>query len=158
MFLGATAVTTNASGNASFDVTLPASVAAGWVLSATATNTATGATSEFSLSRTIQTWSILGVGSEPTAGLRLSRATPNPFRGATTLAWALPQAADVSLAIYDVGGRLVRELQSGRFEAGQHEAVWNGLDAHGRPAAAGVYLVRLSAGRQSATGRIALTR
>ena len=46
-FLGATDVTTNASGNATFSESLPVSVDAGSVLTATATKTATGDTSEF---------------------------------------------------------------------------------------------------------------
>lgn len=49
-FLGSTAVATNASGNASFDVTLATAVQQGWFVSATAANSASGSTSEFSAS------------------------------------------------------------------------------------------------------------
>ena len=47
-YLGATIVTTDGAGNASFSVTLPASLADGSVITATATQEATGNTSEFS--------------------------------------------------------------------------------------------------------------
>ena len=48
VFLGATNVSTNAAGNASFDLVVAASVPTGWVLTATATLEPLGATSEFS--------------------------------------------------------------------------------------------------------------
>lgn len=51
-FLGATSVTTDSSGNASFTVTLPVAVLAGQVVSATATDP-TGNTSEFSQNRVV---------------------------------------------------------------------------------------------------------
>jgi len=48
MFLGSTSVTTDAAGNAGFDVLLPVAAPDGWVLTATATLEPLGATSEFS--------------------------------------------------------------------------------------------------------------
>ncbi|MHC5113169.1 MAG: hypothetical protein ACYTGP_01915 [Planctomycetota bacterium] len=48
VFLGTTTVTTNAAGDASWDHVLPATVADGWVVTATATLEPVGATSEFS--------------------------------------------------------------------------------------------------------------
>ena len=48
-YLGSTSVTTDAAGDASFDVALPATLPEGWVVSATATLEPLGATSEFSL-------------------------------------------------------------------------------------------------------------
>lgn len=48
VFLGATSVTTDSSGDAAFDVLLPGPLAAGWVMSSTATLELLGATSEFS--------------------------------------------------------------------------------------------------------------
>jgi len=48
VFLGSLAVSTNASGNASFATALPAAVPAGWFVSSTATSEPTGRTSELS--------------------------------------------------------------------------------------------------------------
>ncbi|TAH39449.1 MAG: hypothetical protein EYC70_01300 [Planctomycetota bacterium] len=53
LHLGSTSVQTNAAGNAAFDVTLPASVPAGWVATSTATLEPLGSTSEFSAAVTI---------------------------------------------------------------------------------------------------------
>ena len=69
---------------------------------------------------------------------------PNPFNPLTTIRYALPEQAQVDLAVYDIQGRLIRNLVSGVREAGQHEAQWDGRDANGRAAASGVYLYKLS--------------
>ncbi len=70
-------------------------------------------------------------------------AAPNPFLGGSSIGFTLPRADDVSLGVYDLSGRAVRVLQRGRLAAGEHEVRWNGRDAHGGWAPAGVYFVRL---------------
>jgi hypothetical protein len=62
---------------------------------------------------------------------------PNPFNPTTRLRFDLPEPATVSLAIYDLLGRKVADLVSGRYEAGYHAAVWKASDM-----ASGVYLAR----------------
>lgn len=69
---------------------------------------------------------------------------PNPFNPVTTIRYALPERAQVDLAVYDIQGRLIRNLVSGVRGAGQHEAPWDGRDANGRAAASGLYLYSLS--------------
>ena len=72
-------------------------------------------------------------------------AFPNPFRDATRFSFELRSPDAVSLAVYDVSGRLVRALADARFEAGRHEIVWDGRDESGREVSAGVYFFRLRA-------------
>jgi hypothetical protein len=68
---------------------------------------------------TIPTW--VGVGDEPKPdAVTLHPGFPNPTRGATTLSFDLPRAANVSLRIYDVSGRQVAVLANGRREPGTH--------------------------------------
>jgi hypothetical protein len=71
---------------------------------------------------------------------------PNPFEGAVTLKYELPEATDVRVAVYDLLGRRVRTLVDARREAGTHPLRWDGSDAGGVPMASGVYFVRLTAG------------
>ena len=87
------------------------------------------------------------------AELALTGVYPNPTSGAATVAYALPQTADVELAAYDVLGRRVAVLASGSVEAGTHEA---SFDASALPA--GLYVVRLRAGDQVLTQRVTVTR
>jgi len=70
---------------------------------------------------------------------------PNPFNPSTTISFAVPEGAGVvTLAIYDVSGRLVRTLESGSLAAGNYSRVWNGRDAQDRTVGSGTYFYRLS--------------
>ncbi|MFO7638878.1 MAG: M1 family aminopeptidase [bacterium] len=77
----------------------------------------------------------------------LHAPAPNPARGRSVVRYSLPQARDVTLAVHDVTGRLVRTLASGRRTAGHYSAEVRGL-------AAGAYLVRLTAGGVTETRKL----
>jgi len=89
---------------------------------------------------------------------------PNPFNPSTTIRFVLPEASHVTLAVYDINGRLVRNLvggaagAAGTFLPGHHEVVWDGRDSNDRPVASGVYLCRLTAPQGSVTRRMTLAR
>jgi flagellar hook assembly protein FlgD len=72
-------------------------------------------------------------------------ARPNPFQTGATIAFTLPAAGHVDLAVYDLGGRLVRSLHQGRVEAGAGSVAWDGRDDSGRETAGGIYFIRLRA-------------
>jgi hypothetical protein len=77
--------------------------------------------------------------------LALEVAGPNPFAGATGLAYALPERVRVELDVFDVRGRRLRRLLVGVREAGEGRVEWNGRDERGRRVEPGVYLCRLRA-------------
>ncbi len=72
---------------------------------------------------------------------------PNPTLKDARVRFTLPRAMNVELALYDLSGALVRRLARGPQTAGANQADWDGRDAQGRPAPAGLYFVRLSADR-----------
>jgi hypothetical protein len=79
---------------------------------------------------------------------RLFSPTPNPFRGETKIRFQAPNAADARLAVYDLSGRLVRDLLGEPFAGGERTVIWDGDDDAGRRVGAGLYVVRLdTAGR-----------
>lgn len=85
----------------------------------------------------------------PTA-FTLEHAYPNPFLRDATLRFGLPEAADVTVELYDVLGRRVRVLaREDNAEPGWHAAT---VDGHGL--AAGVYFVRLRAGAFQSTRKL----
>ena len=84
----------------------------------------------------------------PTA-FALRAPFPNPFREATTLSFDLPAAADVRLEVFDALGRRVATLAEGTRAAGTHDVPF----APDR-LVPGLYLVRLTAGTQTATRRL----
>ncbi len=99
------------------------------------------------------------VGAEATPASRPAlEVAPNPFNPRTVVAFTLPQAGEVAVAVHDVQGRLVCRLAGGRFAAGRHELVWDGRDDRGREAGAGVYLVRLTAPLGGAVTRVVLIK
>ena len=70
---------------------------------------------------------------------------PNPFNPGTTLGFDLPEAADLSLVIYDLMGREIVRLVEGHLEAGYQQVNWNGQTAKGQGVTAGIYIARLVA-------------
>lgn len=70
---------------------------------------------------------------------------PNPFNPATTIAYTLPEQAEVTLEIVNLLGQKVRTLTDGSRNAGTHETVWDGYNAAGTRAASGVYFYKLEA-------------
>ena len=62
------------------------------------------------------------------------------------------------LRLYDVQGRLVRELVSEVRPGGLHEARWDGYDNSGRAVASGTYFARLRFGDQSRVKSLVLVR
>jgi len=83
---------------------------------------------------------------------------PNPFQGATTIHFVVPQAGPTTLRIYGPDGRLVRTLIDARIGAGLGSAPWDGRDARGNEVPAGVYLYRLSGARFETAGKITRLR
>jgi len=86
------------------------------------------------------------------------RVAPNPVRAGESVRIAAPlAAAGATLDVVDAGGRVVRQLTfvaSGA--AGGSEAVWDGRDARGRAAAAGIYHARLVAAGAAGGQRLAV--
>lgn len=74
-------------------------------------------------------------------GFRFVRAAPNPFHASTSVVLDVNEPRDVRLTILDAAGRRVRELDAGRLSVGRHTVRWDGRDANGAPAAAGIYHV-----------------
>jgi|GEM_PF-1202374 len=93
---------------------------------------------------------VSGVSAEPEGGappaLALLPNYPNPFVGATTLTFELPEPSRVALEVYDLTGRLAASLLDADLPSGAHRLRW---DASGL--AAGPYLVRLRSGDAART-------
>ena len=90
--------------------------------------------------------------SGPATGSFGVQAFPNPVLGQATVRFSLPGQTDVRLAVYDVMGREVAVLQDGPLAASQYDA------AFPSDLAAGLYVVRLQAGAQTATAKVSVVR
>lgn len=69
---------------------------------------------------------------------------PNPFNPSTTIAFDLEHGGTVSLEVFDLLGRKVRDIHSGVLSSGSYEMAWHGNDQSGRSVATGVYFYRLT--------------
>jgi hypothetical protein len=79
--------------------------------------------------------------------------SPNPFNPTTKLSYTLPEAADVSLQVFNLMGQEVATLVSGQQAAGTHQITF---DAAELPT--GLYLSRLTANGESHISRLLLTK
>jgi hypothetical protein len=75
------------------------------------------------------------------SGFALDQNFPNPFNPSTTISYTLPEEEFVALKIFDVTGRTLKILDSGRKAAGRHTVMLN-ADSF----SSGVYFYQLNAG------------
>ena len=85
--------------------------------------------------------------------LWLAPIVPNPASGGVLLRFSLPRDEEVSLAAYDIAGRRLALLASGRMAAGEHPVTWNFRDEKGTPIPVGYYVVKLRVGDRVLTQR-----
>lgn len=69
---------------------------------------------------------------------------PNPFNPTTTIRYELAARVPVTLAVYDVRGRLIRRLVNATRGAGVYNAVWDGTNETGERVSSGVYFYKLT--------------
>ena len=80
------------------------------------------------------------------AAFALANNYPNPFNPETTIKYALPQAADVELTVYNVVGQPVRTLVAEHQSAGRYVVEWDATNDSGHSLSSGMYFYRLEAG------------
>jgi len=71
----------------------------------------------------------------------LDQNYPNPFTENTHIAFYLPEAAEVTISVFDIKGTKIEMLNSGEYEAGSHVVDY---DAANLPH--GIYYYRLETG------------
>jgi flagellar hook assembly protein FlgD len=80
----------------------------------------------------------------------------------TNISFDIPGSAGASVAttikIYDVSGRLVRELVKRAYSPGRYTVTWDGRNDSGVNASSGVYFFHLMAGDFSDTKKMILLR
>jgi hypothetical protein len=85
----------------------------------------------------------------------LRSAWPNPMHGVTgmTTEFSIARAANITLAVHDLQGRVVTTLAKGMYQAGRYQVKWDGRTDQGR-VAAGVYFLRLTTPEKAFTTRL----
>jgi hypothetical protein len=89
-----------------------------------------------------------------------ARWSPNPFNPTITLHLIVPPpgSKEVSVDLFDIRGRRVRQLLQGQLAPGPHHLIWDGRDTSGRALASGVYVYRIGLDTEIRSGKITLLR
>ena len=88
---------------------------------------------------------------------------PNPFNPETWIPYTLADDADVNVRIYNVEGKLVRNLDVGHQRGGRYlsrdtAAYWDGKDQTGESVSSGIYFYTLKADAFSDTRRMVILK
>ncbi|MGE5177474.1 MAG: Ig-like domain-containing protein [Bacteroidota bacterium] len=90
-------------------------------------------------------------------GTLAASVAPNPFNPSTTLSFETPHGGPVDLLVFDLAGRLVRDVTHRAYYApGIYDIHIDALDEGGHRLASGVYFYRLATREGSVTGRLVL--
>jgi hypothetical protein len=87
-----------------------------------------------------------------------ARVVPNSTPGTCKVSFVVSQAGMVSAAVFDVGGRQVRELLNGTYPAGDYSPIWDGRDDGGREVPAGAYFAQVSTTTTETSTKLVITR
>ncbi len=68
---------------------------------------------------------------------------PNPFNSSTTLRYEMKKPAFINLSIYDVIGRLIKDLINEFEEEGHYTIQWDGSDENNKIVTSGIYFAKL---------------
>jgi len=78
---------------------------------------------------------------------------PNPFNPETRIIYGLPQAAEVTLEVYDITGKKIQTLVRSRQQAGYHDITWNAQNV-----SSGMYILQIQAGYFTSTKKVVLMK
>jgi hypothetical protein len=86
----------------------------------------------------------IGIGIEEDEPMKTTaialKSFPNPFCSKTRIEFYIPSAAEVTLEVFDSGGRFIKSVARGMYDSGHHSLPWERKDLH-----AGIYFAVLKA-------------
>jgi hypothetical protein len=86
------------------------------------------------------------------------RVSPNPFNPSAQIYFHLPNDGTVTVRVYDVNGRMIKELSDGFRAAGEHGVTWDGRDQLGKTVASGAYFSEVRFGEERQVAKMMLVR
>jgi len=83
---------------------------------------------------------------------------PNPFNPVTNISYSLKEKGSVAIDIYDIKGRLVKNLVNDVKSAGSHKETWTGINNAGQEVGSGIYFYKMKTNTTSATKKMILMK
>jgi hypothetical protein len=68
---------------------------------------------------------------------------PNPFNPGTHIPFTLHSPAEVKITIFDINGRIIKELNNGTYQTGNHSVYWNGKNQNNQLQSSGIYFCQM---------------
>ncbi len=93
-----------------------------------------------------------------TATFTIRQNFPNPFNQGTTISYSIPTTGTLDIKIYNLNGKVVRNLVSGIQPAGSFIVHWNGRDDRNCVVALGIYFCVMNFNNQKTTIKMHLIR
>ena len=106
----------------------------------------------------ISTMSASKVNVDSPFSFKLGQNYPNPFNPDTRIVYEIAASGHITLEVFDITGRLVKQLVNGVEPEGSYEVAWDGTNEMGYKAVSGVYLYRLTAPDFTSTRKMLLSR
>ncbi|MDP8239574.1 MAG: T9SS type A sorting domain-containing protein, partial [Candidatus Hatepunaea meridiana] len=83
----------------------------------------------------------------------IRKAYPNPFNGQLIIEFAIETQGNATLKAFDISGREIADITGGAHKSGVHSTIWNANDLP-----SGIYIVKLTSGKQVQAVKIVLTK
>ncbi|MCK4671226.1 MAG: T9SS type A sorting domain-containing protein, partial [Candidatus Aegiribacteria sp.] len=96
-------------------------------------------------------WNLEGISGDDPAGFSLLPFSPNPMQSNILIGYTAPGESVVHLSIYDVSGRLVKQIESADSQDGYNQVVIPELDS-------GLYFCRMTSGDFAETRQFVVIR
>ena len=91
-------------------------------------------------------------------GISMRLQSGNPARGGAGISYRVTTPGHVRVRVFDAAGRLVRVVEERDAARGEYNARWDGRDASGATAAAGIYFIRVEGPDGAAARKFAFLR
>jgi len=83
---------------------------------------------------------------------------PNPFNPSTIIRYSIPEAAFVTIKVYNMLGQEVVTLLNKEMKSGVYNVTWQGNDNYGNKVSSGTYLYRVIAGKNILSKKMVLLK
>ena len=93
----------------------------------------------------------------------LTQNYPNPFQpelnsSSTQITFNLPKPSTIEMNLFNVNGQLIKRLQAGYLNQGEHRIEWDGRNEAGLLVPSGIYFYQITTGAKCLTRRLLILR
>jgi subtilisin family serine protease len=86
------------------------------------------------------------------------KSFPNPFNPVTTITYTIPEDSYIQLDVFSIKGELIQQLENSFKFQGNYTVSWDGKDMIGNSAGSGIYIGKLSTGKEIITHKMLLLK